>query len=68
MHLALKFGSRSYSVTRANWNTLKNTREGGNQMDFEDTPPEVLDRLTRMSQEECARRGKPAHLEAIVGD
>ncbi len=67
VHLALKFGSRSYSVTRANWNTLKNTREGGNQMDFEDTPPEVLDRLTRMFQEECARRGTPAHLEAIVG-
>ncbi len=66
-HLALKLGSRTHSVTRANMNSLKSTRNGGNQMDFEDTPPEVLDKLNRIFEAECAKRGTPAHLEAIAG-
>ena len=67
MHLALKLGSRSHSVTRANMNTLKSTREGGNQMDFEDTPLEVLGKLSQVFMAECAKRGTPAHLDAIIG-
>jgi quercetin dioxygenase-like cupin family protein len=67
VHLALKLGSRSNSVTRANMNTMKSTRRGGNQMDFEDTPPDVLAKLCRIFEEECAKRGTPANLEAIIG-
>ncbi|HLY64841.1 MAG TPA: hypothetical protein VKU60_04840, partial [Chloroflexota bacterium] len=59
--------SRSNSVTRANMNTMKSTRKGGNQMDFEDTPPEVLDKLSRVFMEECSKRGTSANLKAIVG-
>lgn len=66
-HLGLKFGSRSYSVTRANMASMKSTREGGNQMDFEDTPKEILDRLREMFASECAKRGTPARMEAILG-
>src|SRR5262249_35095028 len=38
IHLGLRFGSRTNSLTRVNVSSLKNTREGGSQMDFEDTP------------------------------
>jgi hypothetical protein len=66
-HLGLKFGSRTNSVTRGNMASMKSAREGGNQLDFEDTPPEVLEKLRRLFAEECARRGTPARMEAILG-
>ncbi|HEX6512526.1 MAG TPA: cupin domain-containing protein [Chloroflexota bacterium] len=67
MHLALKLSSRRNIVTRASTATLKSTREGGNQMNFEDIPPRTLETLKRMFAEECERRGTAARMEAIVG-
>ncbi|HLY64054.1 MAG TPA: cupin domain-containing protein [Chloroflexota bacterium] len=67
LHLALKLSSRRNIVTKASTATLKSTREGGNQMDFEDMPRQQLDMLKRMFAEECERRGTPARMEAIRG-
>ncbi len=66
-HLGLKFGSRTNSVTRGNMASMKSTRDGGNQLDFEDTPREVLERLKEMFAAECARRGTEPRMEAILG-
>lgn len=66
-HLGLKFGGRINSVTRANMGSMKSSKEGGNQLNFEDTPPEILHQLRRMFADECAKRGTPAGMEAILG-
>ncbi len=67
LHLALKLTSRRNIVTRGSTATLKSTREGGNQMDYEDMPPRTLETLKQMFADECARRGTLARMEAIVG-
>jgi hypothetical protein len=67
LHLALKLSSRRNIVTRNSTQTLKSTKEGGNQMDFEDMPPETLATLKRIFADECAKRGTTARMEAIVG-
>lgn len=67
MHLALKLSSRTNLVTRANMNTMKSTRTGGNQINYEDFPPELMAELKRIFQEECAQRGTPVNLEPIAG-
>src|SRR5207245_6583116 len=66
-HLALKLSSRVNMVSRTHAATGKSTREGGNQLDYEDMPPEVLNELNAIFVAECTKRGTPMHMEAIVG-
>jgi len=40
-HLALKLSSKTNKVNRNSMNTLKSTKRGGNQLNYEDTPPRV---------------------------
>lgn len=64
-HLALKLSSKRNKINRSTMNTLKSTRRGGNQMDYEDMPPELREKITRMFVEACAARGTPYSMEAI---
>ena len=67
LHLALKLSSRRNIVTRSSTRTLESTRTGGNQMDYEDIPPQMLETLKQIFAEACAKRGTPARMEAIKG-
>ncbi|HLG72666.1 MAG TPA: cupin domain-containing protein [Chloroflexota bacterium] len=67
LHLALKFGSRTNSVTKGNMASMKSARDGGNQLEYDDIPKDTMDKLVAMFAEECARRGTPARMEAIIG-
>jgi hypothetical protein len=64
-HLALKLSSKRNKISSSTMNTLKSTRRGGNQMDYEDMPPEIRDKITHIFVEECAKRGTPVSMEAI---
>jgi quercetin dioxygenase-like cupin family protein len=64
-HLALKLSSKRNKVTSSTMNTLKSTRKGGNQMDYEDIPAEIRYKVMRIFNEECAKRGTPVCMEAI---
>jgi uncharacterized protein YcbX len=66
-HLALKLSSRTNLVTRANVNTMKSTRNGGNQINYEDFPPGLMAEVKRIFQEECGKRGTPVNLEPLAG-
>jgi quercetin dioxygenase-like cupin family protein len=67
LHLALKMSSRRNIVTKQSTRTLQSSKEGGNQMDYEDIPPRTLELLQQMFAEECAARGTPGRMEAIRG-
>jgi hypothetical protein len=66
-HLALKLSSRKNLVTRANTRTLVSTRRGGNQMEYEDIPAEVMAELRQLFVDECTARGTPMHMEPVFG-
>jgi quercetin dioxygenase-like cupin family protein len=66
-HLAMKLGAYRYKVNRLGDGAVKSTREGGNQMEYSDLPPGLLDELMDIFQAECAKRGTPTHMEAIAG-
>ncbi len=67
LHLALKLSSRKNVVSRANTGTMRSTRQGGNQLAFEDTPPELLAELHGIFNAECAKRGTSAQMGPVVG-
>jgi hypothetical protein len=46
-------------------NTLKSTKRGGNQLNYEDTPPELMAELKELFAEECGKRGTPIN-DAVV--
>jgi len=66
--LALKLSSKTNKVTRASMYTMKSTRTGGNQMEYEDTPPEIFAEVKRIFIEECTKRGTPMSMEEVIGD
>jgi quercetin dioxygenase-like cupin family protein len=66
-HLALRLGNTRARVNRLSEGVLRSSKSGGSQMDYDDYPPELMDELMRMFQEECARRGTPVHMEAVAG-
>lgn len=66
-HLALKLSSRTNLVTRAHMGSMKSTRTGGNQMEYEDIPPDIMAVVKRIFVEECSKRGTPVHMEPIYG-
>lgn len=66
-HLALKLSSRTNLVTKAHMGSMKSTRTGGNQMEYEDIPPDIMAAVKRIFAEECSKRGTPVHMEPISG-
>ena len=64
-HLALKLSSKTNKVNRNSMNTLKSTKRGGNQLNYEDTPPELMAELKELFTEECGKRGTPIN-DAVV--
>jgi hypothetical protein len=47
--------------------TLKSTKSGGSQIDYEDLPADLLERIQAIFAEECQKRGTPMHMEAVFG-
>ena len=64
-HLALKLNSRRNKVNRLGINTMKSTRQGGGQMNFEDFPPGLMEELMALFTAECAKRGTPVQMEPV---
>jgi hypothetical protein len=65
-HLALKLSSKTNKVNRGSMGTLRSVRQGGSQMNYEDTPPELLKEIKNVFKEECAKRGTPVNMEAVI--
>ena len=65
-HLALKLSSRTNKVDRSTFYTLRTTRKGGNQMDYEDIPADTMAELKQIFMDECAKRGTPVNMGAAV--
>jgi quercetin dioxygenase-like cupin family protein len=65
-HLALKLSSKRNKVNRLSMGTMQSVRKGGSQMDYEDFPPALREEVTRIFQEECARRGTPIRMDAAL--
>jgi hypothetical protein len=65
-HLALKLSSKTNKVNRSSMSTLKSTRSGGNQMNYEDTPPDLMAELKQIFAEECTKRGTPVNMDAVI--
>jgi mannose-6-phosphate isomerase-like protein (cupin superfamily) len=66
--LALKLSSKTNKVTRASMMTMRSTRRGGNQMDYEDIPAEIMAEMKRDFAGECAKRGTPVSMEEVYSD
>jgi len=47
---------------------MKSTRTGGSMLNFEDFPPELLEEMKRIFEEECAKRGTPVHMEMVFSE
>lgn len=62
-HLALKLGSRRYKINSLSKGTMKSTREGGSQMEYEDFPPELMTDVRQRFQRACDERGTPIRME-----
>jgi len=65
-HLALKLSSRTNKVDRSTFYTMRSTRRGGNQMNYEDIPLEVMAELKEIFLAECAKRGTPVNMGAVI--
>jgi uncharacterized RmlC-like cupin family protein len=56
-YLALRFSANRNQVTKLTEDVMKSARDGGQQVDFEDFPPELMDEVRRIFAAECAKRG-----------
>jgi mannose-6-phosphate isomerase-like protein (cupin superfamily) len=65
LHLALKLGSKQYHVNRLSSATLKSTRSGGSQMNYEDFPPALMEELRGLFERECAKRDTPTRMDVV---
>jgi hypothetical protein len=66
-HIALKMNGKRNKMGRLSNDTMKSTRNGGSQMNYEDFPLELMRELMDIFANECARRGTPVRMDA-VGD
>ena len=66
--LALKLSSKRNKVNRSTMFTNRNIRDGGNQMSYEDIPPDLMAEIKQTFAQECAKRGTPVHMEEVYGD
>jgi len=64
-HVALKMNSKRNKMGRLSNDTMKSTRAGGSQMNYEDFPPELMAELSEMFAAECAKRGTPVRMDAV---
>jgi uncharacterized RmlC-like cupin family protein len=64
-HLALKLTGRRFSLHRLSSKSLQSTRRGGNQMNYEDVPPDVMERVKALFSEECGKRGTPVNMDVV---
>ncbi len=67
-YIALKLSSKRHKVHRQSHGTMKSTRTGGSMLNFEDFPPELLEEMKRIFEEECAKRGTPVHMEMVFSE
>jgi hypothetical protein len=65
-HLALKISAKKNKVNRLSNQTLKSVKAGGNQMNYEDFPPALMEEVMRMFREECERHGTPVRMEPAL--
>ena len=56
-HLALKLNSNKRPSTHMHDGTITSTREGGNQIDFEDLDPQTAEEIRSLFLQECEKRG-----------
>lgn len=56
-HLALKLNNPNQKVTHMHDGTVTSTREGGNQIEYEDMDPETAREIHQLFLTECAKRG-----------
>src|SRR5579862_9232408 len=66
-HLALRLGNTHARLDRLSGGTLKNAKDGGSQMDFEDLPNGLGEVLKQTFAEECAKRGTPVQWQTVEG-
>jgi uncharacterized RmlC-like cupin family protein len=66
-HVALKVDSKRNAINQLDLGTLKSTKSGGSQIDYEDLPADLLERIQAIFAEECQKRGTPMHMEAVFG-
>jgi len=65
-HLALKLSSKRNKVDRSTFYTMRSTKKGGNQMNYEDIPADVMAEVTQMFLDECAKRGTPVQMGKVL--
>jgi quercetin dioxygenase-like cupin family protein len=65
-HLALKLSAKKHKIHRMSHGTMKSTREGGNQLEYEDFPPGLMDEVMAIFRQECEKRGTPVRMEPAL--
>jgi uncharacterized RmlC-like cupin family protein len=66
LHLALKLSSKTNKVNRGSMGTNKSVRRGGNQMNYEDFPADLMAEVKSIFLEECAKRGTPVNMGSVI--
>ena len=66
-YIALKLSSKRNKIHRQSHGTMRSTRTGGNMLNFEDMPKELLDEMKQMFADECAKRGTKPKMQWIAG-
>lgn len=56
-HLALKLNNPNRKATHMHDGTVTSTREGGNQIEYEDMDPEMAREIHELFLRECQKRG-----------
>ena len=59
MHMALKLNSNKRPSTHMHDGTITSTREGGNQIEFEDLDRQTAEEIHSLFLRECEKRGTP---------
>ncbi len=55
-YIALKLSSKRNKIHRQSHGTMRSTWTGGNMLNFEDMPKELLKEMTELFNQECAKR------------
>lgn len=67
-YIALKLSSKKNKIHRMSHGTMRSTRTGGNMLNFEDFPPELLAEMKDIFAQECAKRGTKAQMQWLFGE
>ena len=66
-YLALKLSSKRFKVNRLSEGTMRDSRSGGQMVQFEDFPPGLMEEVMDIFVKECTKRGTPINMEPISG-